>query len=142
MRSHHKANRFHFEPLEPRRLLSFAALLAFDTGSSAACVAAGDVNGDGLLDLVTANAGGGGTVSVLLGNGDGSFRARQTFDGGTDARSVVLGDVNGDGRLDLAVATPFVNTVSVLVGNGDGTFQDARTFSAGVSPIFVAVGHF
>src|SRR2546426_1197574 len=72
-----------------------------------------------------------GTVSVLLGNGDGTFLAAPTFAAGNYPSSVAVGDVNGDGRLDLAVANTRSNDVSVLLGNGDGTFQLARSFSAG-----------
>jgi hypothetical protein len=102
-------------------------------------VAAGDVNGDGLLDLAVANIRSN-NVSVLLGTGDGSFGAARTFAAGTIPRSVVLGDVNGDGLLDLAVANYVSNNVSVLLGNGDGTFAAARHFAAGSGPQSVVLG--
>ena len=66
-------------------------------------MAVGDVNGDGKPDLVVANEGSN-TVSVLLGNGNGTFQAQQTFATGTDPISVAVGDVNGDGKPDLVVA--------------------------------------
>src|SRR5207253_7449518 len=69
------------------------------------------------------------TVSVLLGNGDGTFQAAQTFGAGINPDSVAVGDFNGDGLPDLAVANFISNTVSVLLGNGDGTFQPARTLT-------------
>src|SRR2546426_8913697 len=81
-----------------------------------------------------------GTVSVLLGNGDGTFLAARTFAAGNYPSSVAVGDVNGDGRLVLAVANTRSNDVSVLLGNGDGTFQLARSFAAGNGPQSVAVG--
>jgi hypothetical protein len=63
-----------------------------------------------------ANAGSN-TVSVLLGNGDGSFQAARSFGAGSGPRSVAVGDFNGDGRLDLAVANQNSNDVSVLINN-------------------------
>ena len=79
-------------------------------------------------------------VSVLLGNGDGTFQAAVNHSaGGGDSpapRSLVVGDFNSDGVADLAVAS---DTVSVLLGNGDGTFQAAVKYAAGLSPNALAV---
>ena len=93
-------------------------------------MAVGDVNGDGKPDIVVANDDSN-TVSVLLGNGNGTFQAQQTFATGTDPSSVAVGDVNGDGKPDLVVANDGSNTVSVLLGNGNGTFQAQQTFATG-----------
>jgi hypothetical protein len=112
----------------------------------------GDFNGDGKLDLVVANSGGGvgaGNVSVLLGNGDGTFQAAANYDAGTTPLSVAVGDFNRDGKLDLVVASrgSFANnytdgSVSVLLGNGDGTFQAPGAYGPVVTPNSVAVGDF
>ena len=104
-------------------------------------VAVGDFNGDGKPDLTVANQDAD-TVSVLLGNGDGSFQAPRTFAVGSVPFSVAVGDFNGDGKPDLTVANENVATVSVLLGNGDGSFQAQRTFAVGSTPISVAVGDF
>ena len=107
-------------PGHPDPLFS-APCLSFDTGSNPYSVATADLNADGRPDLVVANYGSG-TVSVLLGNGDGTFGAKTDFGAGSDPQSVAIADLNGDGRPDLAVANWGSNTVSVLLGNGDGTF--------------------
>jgi hypothetical protein len=80
-------------------------------------------------------------VSILLGNGDGTFQAAVSYSsGGISALSVAVADVNGDGKLDLLVANSGSSTVGVLLGNGDGTFQSAVAYSAGsiYSPAVVA----
>jgi hypothetical protein len=100
----------------------------------------GDVNGDGHLDLVTAN--GGNSVSVLLGRGDGTFAATREVTVGDFPLSITVGDFNGDGRPDLATANSNVDSVSVLLGRGDGTFQTRRDFGVGRQPTFIATGDF
>jgi hypothetical protein len=113
-------------------------------GQGTNSLATGDFRGIGVQDLVTTNFYSG-TVSVFLGNGDGTFGAPHTFPAGPTPVRVVVGDFNGDGRLDLAVAdSPFTGTpgVSILLGNGDGTFQAPRSFPAGGLPLSIAAGHF
>jgi len=113
-------------------------------GVYAVSVAVGDFNGDGNLDLAVANQCSqnncdSGTVSVLLGNGDGTYQAAQSFSsGGYEAYSVAVGDVNKDGKADLIVANGCHSAnqctrgnIGVLLGNGDGTFQSAQTYSSG-----------
>ena len=86
-----------------------------------------DFNGDGKLDLATADSTAG-TASVLLGTGDGTFGAPTSFPAGAGAHALVASDLNGDGKLDLAIANSTGNSVSVLLGNGAGAFQAARPF--------------
>jgi membrane-bound inhibitor of C-type lysozyme len=101
-----------------------------------------DINGDGKIDLVVGNLNSS-NVSVLLGNGDGTFQPQRTFAVGVSPRSVHVGDVNGDGRPDLVVAnygsSGSGGSVGVLLGNGDGTFQPQQTFSGGSGPLSVAI---
>jgi len=69
-------------------------------------------------------------LSVLLGNGDGTFQAARIQDsGGLNPTSVAVADVNGDGKPDLIVANGYSTSgIGVLLGNGDGTFQAAVTY--------------
>src|SRR5436853_7794815 len=97
-------------------------------------VAVGDFNCDGVPDLVVADEGSN-NIAVLLGNGDGTFRAAQFFPVGINPVWVVVGDFNGDRVQDLAAPNINANNVSVLLGNGDGTFQADRTFAVGTRPI-------
>lgn len=78
-----------------------------------------DLNGDGIPDLALA---GSGSVSVLLGKGDGTFQAYQQYSVNPAATAVTVGDFNGDGKLDLATSNQAAGTVSILLGKGDGTF--------------------
>src|ERR1035437_3155166 len=119
---------------------SFGPPRWLDAGTNTYSVAVGDFNGDGKLDLVVNNAGSAGTVSVLLGNGDGTFQAPINSAAGTASRSLVVGDFNGDGKLDLAMGAN--GAVSVLLGNGDGTFQAPINSDAGRDPMWVAAGDF
>jgi hypothetical protein len=112
-------------------------------------LAVADFNGDGILDLAMANRGTrpnnftDGNVTVLLGNGDGSFQPPQSYAAGSSYSSVDIGDFNGDGIPDLAVANRGTwpnGNVTVLLGNGDGSFQPAQNYAAGPGPYWVAVG--
>jgi hypothetical protein len=98
-------------------------------------VTAGDFNGDGKPDLAVANYGST-NVSVMLGNGDGTFQPALNYDvTGRLPVSVVGADFNGDGMIDFAVANriPPVRplSVSILFGHGDGGFEQAVDYGAG-----------
>jgi hypothetical protein len=97
-------------------------------------VAVGDFNGDGIPDLIVADNGlddgSQSGLSVLLGNGDGSFQAPVHIATSFRPVSVVAGDFDADGIPDLAVTTNS-GAVGIFLGNGDGTFQAATSFFPG-----------
>jgi len=101
-------------------------------------VAVADLDGDGAPDLATANVASD-DVSVLLGNGDGTFRDQQRFAAGNGPYSVAVADLDSDGTPDLATANSGSHDVSVVLGNGDGTFRAQQRFAAGNGPYSVAV---
>ncbi|HYW48702.1 MAG TPA: VCBS repeat-containing protein [Bryobacteraceae bacterium] len=108
----------------------------FTPGVQTSQVVAADFNGDGKLDLAItySNSSGTGGVSILLGNGDGTFRSPKLIPAGVYAQTIAAADFNGDGKIDIALANNNDNaatTVSILPGNGDGTFGAAVTYPAG-----------
>jgi hypothetical protein len=105
-------------------------------------LAVGDFNGDGNLDLAIANESAN-TISILLGNGDGTFKLKSAPPVANGPVSVGVADFNGDGILDLVVMSSTANTLSILLGNGDGTFQTG-TILANIKsdPRSVAVGDY
>lgn len=103
-------------------------------------IAVGDFNGDGIPDMAIANRNDG-TVTILLGNGDGTFTAGTVVNNVPSAQAIAAADFNGDGNLDLAVTNSGWNGVTILMGNGDGTFTaNASLLSTGVMPAGISVG--
>jgi hypothetical protein len=127
------------ETLEERRLLSFATAVPFAAGVNPQSVVVADLNGDARMDLAVANYGGG-SVSVLLGNGNGTFQPAVNFTTGVGPRGLAVGDFNADGKPDLVTAND--NDLSVLLGSGGGTFQAPTHINIGSEPTSVAVGDF
>jgi hypothetical protein len=141
---------------------TFGAPASLPAGINPWSVVVGNFNADANLDLAVANGGtvecegrvarahasscvgGFGTVSVLLGHGDGSFGMPTDFPVGdaTQPVAMVVGNFNSDAKPDLALAdfAQYANSVSVLLGKGDGSFGRARFFAVGSSPNSIAVG--
>jgi hypothetical protein len=112
---------------------TFSPAVNYAVGPAPTGIIAADVNGDGHPDLVTANFGfcGGGGMSILVNNGDGTFGAPITYTSIPNAHAVYAGDFDQDGRLDLVAVSQSQNVAAVLRGNGDGTFGPPQTFSVG-----------
>jgi uncharacterized repeat protein (TIGR01451 family) len=125
------------------RAVDFAAAKSYSVGSTPSGITVGDFNGDGKPDIAVAD---GQNVSILLGNGDGTFQAAANYSTGNSPSAIAIGDFNGDGKLDLAAFEPTMNggtgSVSILLGNGDGTFQSVKTLMLGAAGLFMAVGDF
>jgi hypothetical protein len=114
---------------------AFGSNATYNVPDSPVYVMAVDVNGDGKLDLITANVGN--SVTVLTNNGDGTLTFSSTYTVGNSPINVVAADVNGDGKLDL-VAANSDNTLTVLTNNGNGTFTFSSTQIVGYSPFVTA----
>src|SRR5437868_1159001 len=108
-------------------------------------VTVGDFNGDQILDLVTVDGTGAcPCVSVLLGNGDGTFQSPITTNPPVTPYAIAVGDFNKDGKLDVATSGQFLATskVTAILGNGDGTFSTGQSYLVESSPQSIAVGDF
>jgi hypothetical protein len=116
--------------------------ITYPTGAFPLSIAVGDFNGDGKLDIATANSNAG-SISILLGNGDGTFQTHLDYHVGTFfTEGIATGDFNHDGKLDLVTANLSDNNVGVLLGNGDGTFQPVVTYPVGSGPYTVITADF
>src|SRR5262249_740624 len=136
----------HVEARSPPSPLTSAAPVEAAAGTTPAALAVGDLNGDHLADIVTANSIDN-TISVLLNNGDGTF-ARADISVGDSPDSVAGGAFNQDGKTDLPGANAnedpvsLLCTVSVLLNNGTGTSFTRTDIAVGTNPVAVAVGDF
>jgi type II secretory pathway component GspD/PulD (secretin) len=123
-------------------------ILNYPAGNAPSFIATASLRGNGVYDLIVANSADN-TVSVLLGNGDGTFTTQVTYPTGTDPVAIATGQfnngstaVNFDNFRDLAVANKGANTVSILLGNGDGTFQPKTDIATGNAPVSVIAANF
>lgn len=140
----------------PDLFVGAATNLLYPAGDGPSQVVVADVNNDGIPDLIVSDALSN-TVSVLLGNGNGTFQAPRTYAVGAmttgDAvesltelpvykRGLAVADLTGDGIEDIIVTNPGSGDVSVLMGRGDGTFAPQVRYDAGPAPNAVVVGDF
>ena len=111
----------------------------FSLGGRIASVLARDVNADGLHDLI-ATLPESGEVSVMLGNGDGSFQNERRYQAGASPSQFALEDMNRDQILDLIVNNAGESGISIILGNGDGTFREQQRFGVEYGAFSMALG--
>src|SRR5262245_20479918 len=149
-RPRRSSGRFSLETLEVRTLLTtnfgppITLPVPAGVGGGARSILTADL-GNGHQDIVVLGSpiGSSTSVSVLLGNGNGTFQRPLTTNLPVAANSLAVGDFNRDGKLDLVLTNSSNNTVEVLRGNGDGTFQsNPLILPVGAGPVSVAVGDF
>lgn len=129
---------------------TFQPAVSYAAGPNSQGIVAGDFNGDGHADLAVSNGYGFlFIITVLLGNGDGTFQPGVTYMTGQGPSSMAVGDFNGDGIADLAVSNNLNSDVSILLGQSNGTLQSpvdyvvgATSGAFGTAPGSIAVGDF
>jgi hypothetical protein len=119
--------------------LTFEKRAVYQSGTDPHSVAAGDLNGDAMPDLVTANWGDD-TISVLFNRGDGSFQPKHDYGAGLQPTSLAIDDLNGDGESDVVAADSGTRSVSVLLNRGQGTFGLEREYGIGGYGTSAAIG--
>ncbi len=108
------------------------------SNNTAANIAVGDLNGDGKLDIATANEVPN-TVSILINTGNGTYASAINYGAGSYPNTIALGDVNGDSFLDIATSNATSDSISILINNGNGTFTTSVSYCAGTGTVSNAV---
>ena len=110
-----------------------------DVGRNPEALTVGDFNADGWQDIATVNSGSD-DVTMLFGNGNGTFRSGISFGVGRSPMFLTSGELNHDGKLDLIVAETGSDGILVLLGKGNGFFEPPAFYPSGKGPTFVSVG--
>lgn len=122
----------------------FQPQVEYPVGVNPNDVVIGNFTGDAIVDIAVANSGDN-TISVLPGNGDGTFQTQIVTSAGGVAGSPInlaTGNFDGDGNNDLAVTDSATGELKIFLGNGDGTFQAPLSYATGSTPQGVIVGDF
>ncbi|HEV7165542.1 MAG TPA: FG-GAP-like repeat-containing protein [Gammaproteobacteria bacterium] len=112
---------------------------AYSVGAVPTGIAVGDLNGDGVLDVVTADSGSN-SMSVLLGNKDGTYQPRKVYRVGQNPSDIALVDLDHDGNLDAIVTNNDDNTVNIWWGDGKGGFSGSTLLQTGSGPHRIVTG--
>jgi hypothetical protein len=124
---------------DPNNPGTFLPPVYYNVGGKPFAVVVGQFTGSGHQDIVVGTSTD--TVSLLLGNGDGTFQTPiQISTGGVAGLGVAVGPFTPGGNLNIVVANNSSNNISVLFGNGDGTFQPPVLYPVGVQPYTLALG--
>jgi hypothetical protein len=122
---------------------TFQPAMQYSTVNRPLALVAADFNNDGNLDLAAQSSGdgpNGAAVSILLGNGDGTFQSHLDYHTLPEDITLDSGDFNGDGVMDLVTASKSYNLVEVLLGHGDGSFATSTFAAVNSSPVGLAAG--
>ena len=127
------------EPGVPRA--GFSTAVDYTVGTLPFANAVGDFNGDHILDIAVVNYNSN-NVSVLLGNGDGTFQPAVNYAVGVEPSAITAVDLNNDGAIDLAIADEINRTVAALINKNDGTgtFKPPVLYPAGQAPRGIVAG--
>jgi len=120
----------------PDLLYLFAS---YQVGKNPTSVATADFNQDGFTDLITTNIGNN-SLSVLLGNGDGTFKDQVQIEAAREPRALALNDYNGDGRVDIAVACSGSDQIAIFLGLANGAFGAGQRYTIHKIPVSIVSG--
>lgn len=129
---------FGSHPVAAQNLVLTPAVTAA-VGRNPEALTIGDFNADGWQDVATVNSGSD-DVTMLFGNGNGTFRSGISFGVGRSPMFLTSGDLNHDGKLDLVVAETGSDGILVLLGKGNGFFEEPAFYPSGKGPTFVSLG--
>ena len=117
----------------------FYLFASYTVGKNPTSIATADFNQDGLTDLITTNIGDS-SLSILFGNGDGTFKEQVQLRAAKEPRALTLNDFNGDGLLDIAVACSGSDQIALFYGLANGTFGTGPRYGVHKSPVSITSG--
>ncbi len=119
----------------------FYLFATYPVGKNPTSVTTADFNQDGLTDLITTNIANN-SLSLLFGNGDGTFKDQVQIEAAKEPRALALNDYNGDGWMDLAVACAGSDHVAIFLGLANGHFGQGQRYTVNKTPVSIASGDF
>ena len=123
------------EPYNPPDLFYYFA--SYQVGKNPTTITATDLNHDSFTDLITTNIASN-TLSVLLGNGDGTFKDQVQLHVCQEPRALMMGDFNEDDHADVALACSGGDEVALVLGRGDGKFAEGQHYPVHRAPVALA----